>query len=305
MSSLRAGAIASNGFGTGMAGEGLMNKPAVFEFTRLRPEFSFSCEALVLNTTAGANMRMLASDSPEAMAVSDAVVAAAAASRAPAESQRKSGGPTFVGFEEKAHAGVSLPVEGGATSARRFSSVAELASTDGFSGVGCLTGVVVRKVDAPHLRLPGVSSPALSIAARSGSPVNMRIYLGDPEESGAFHTLGRSAGVEAVLRVSVSGGALRDLLGNIPLEMLTLATGSEGGDVCDVGVHVASIARSLLDGFVAGGEQGERVDVVVACSACVDANGRVVSGGSSYRLVALHPNHPFGGVDVLAQLRKH
>lgn len=286
---------------------------AVFEITRLHPSFSFSCEALVLNGKSG-TVRRMECHSAEAIAVSEAVLAAAAAGtgeRAPAivNSAKNSRTDPPVGF---------FSAEG-ARSVRKFESVAALMGADGFSGVGYLTNVVVRKVDAPFLsaaasRLVPSSAGCHDAAASSSldttlpspvscggagaspSPPHVIIYFGDPEESGpAVTRAARSAGVEAVLRVTADGGALRDVLGCIPDELLVIGTGSSHGRAHDdvVGA-VERVASCLLDGLAVGGEQGERVDAVLACSASVDANGLAISRGTSYRLVSLHPNYQSG-----------
>lgn len=289
LSSLRAGAIALSGTTKEAAARGLMKNPAVFEFARLRAEFSLSCEALVLNTTAGGTIRTLAPDTPDANFVADAVVRASSAPEATLGEKQ-----IFWDSPGKAQAEVAFPTEDGVASPRRFASVAELMSTDGYSGACVLAGVVVRKVEAPGLG-GDIHTRHHHESARPPGPGRaqhvVRICLGDAGDSDASNSAGRCTGVEAVLRVVVDGGALRDLLGGIPEGLLAPATGGgEGGAIAgDVSHQAAGVLRSLLDGLEVGGEQGERVDVVLACLAAVDSNGLIIPGGTRYRLIKLCP----------------
>lgn len=287
----------------------LIGKATVFEFAKLQPEFSFACEALVLNTTKRSAIRKLAPDSREASCVIAALVSAATVSSTAAlrENNQRLGDP-FVDFGETLQPEPSVLPEAEASlaSAQRFASVAELMSSEGFSGVCCLDGVVVRKVEARQLRFPVVALPPFgdeggSVSAPPRRP-SVSIFLGDPKDVTQIGRRSAGLGVEAVARVAVDGDTLQDLLGGIPKEFLMLGMdrqpGSDG-DVSDVGVEaVVATARSLLDGLENGGEQGEGVDVVLACVACLDANGRVVPGGSSYRLMHLHPSGIVGGFNV-------
>ena len=70
---------------------------------------------------------------------------------------------------------------------------------------------------------------------------------------------------------------------------------SRDGRGAGLEVEVARVLWSLLKGLEVGGERGERVDVVLACSASVDANGWVTPGGSCYRLVSLQPSRESSG----------
>lgn len=310
ISRLRAGVVAANGEGTTPTRVGLIRTPAVFEFTRLRPEFSFLCEALVLNGK-NSSIRTLPRDSPDAISISRAVVAAAVMSEE-THDKRGAEGPAVAGTAERSRTEALSPAESGPASARTFESVAALMSADGFSGAGCLSGVVVRKVDAPCLAVPAALPPGFdspinrtttavtAVAPASRGVPLVSVYLGDPEGLRYPTDAGRSVGVEAVLHVAVDGGALRDLLGCVSEEVLMLARGtiaSRGSESCDGGLRVMKVARTLLDGLEVGGEEGERVDVMLACSASVDGNGRVTPGGSSYRLISLHPSHISGGSD--------
>lgn len=286
--------------------------PTVFEFTELQPEFSFSCEALVLNGKGG-KLRALPPDSPEAMRVSEAVVAAATASLETGQSRDKavsSGSTVAVGSgETSSHAEAGRTVGGMTALPRRFESVAALMSADGFSGACRLRRAVVRKVDAHYLSFPALRPPVMSrnggTATTFGGkhPPGLRrvsLYVGDGEESlSGLRGVDRSGGVEAVIRVNVDGGALNDLLGCNPEELCALAPDAnvemedskDGGGVgVQVEIEVARVLWSLLEGLEVGGEQGEQVDVVLACSASVDANGWVTPGGSCYRLVSLQPS---------------
>lgn len=328
---LRAGAVAAQAAHPSPgARKGPIRNPTVFEFTELQPEFSFSCEALVLNGKGG-KIRTLPPESREVMRVSEAVMAAAAASVEAGQSRDdkavSAGSTAAVDSTETAlHAEADFHAKGMAALPRRFESVAALMSADEFSGACRLSGVVVREVDAPHLSFPALqplaSSPNGGMAAAIGRrhPPGLgrvSLYVGDEEESlGGLSGVDRSGGVEAVIRVSVDGGALNDLLGCNPEELLALAPdvdvegdvdidvegsvedgvgveveGSRGGgDVGGVWVEVARVLWSLLSGLEVGGERGERVDVVLACLASVDANGWVTPGGSCYRLVSLRPS---------------
>lgn len=286
------------------AGAGLIRKPTVFEFTKLQPEFSFACEALVLNTTKRGAIRKLARDSREASSVIDALVSAAAVSSpaAPGDSHQKSRNQ-FVDTGETLHQETSvLPEAGALASPRRFASVAELINAKGFAGACCLDGVVVRKVEAHQLRLPAVALSPFDDVSHSVSaprrPLSVSIFIGDPDDVAQD---GRRSAGEAVARVAVDGGALQDLLGGIPKDLLALGMDGQpgSGGVSDVGVAaVVATVTSLLDGLEIGGEQGEGVDVELACLPCLDANGRVVSGGSSYRLVHLQPSGVAAGFNV-------
>ncbi|CAN0548050.1 unnamed protein product, partial [Ectocarpus sp. 8 AP-2014] len=184
---------------------------------------------------------------------------------------------------------------GAPASARRFESVAALMSADGFSGAGYLANVVIRKVCAPWLSAagpPGEHGRAASLPSLGGVAPPVVIYFGDPDEPVPAAAAGdaRSAGVEAVLGVTADGGALHELLGGVPLDLLAVGSGSSsrGGMAGDVGRRVV---QCLLDGLEVGGRRGERVDVALACSASADENGRLIPGGSSYRLVSLLPRY--------------
>lgn len=351
---LRAGAVAAQAtHASPGARGGPLQSPVVFEFTDLQPEFSFSCEALVLNGKNG-KIRTLPPGSPEAMRVSEAVVAAATASLETGQSLGKTitvGSTIAVDFPDTApHADSSFHMGEMAALPRRFESVTALMSADGFSGVCRLSKVVVRKVDAPHLSSPGVrpgqNGGIGDMAIDSGRPQevgHVSLFVGDEDESESVSGVDRTGGVEAVIRVDVGGGALEDLLGCNPDELLALApgvgvdvevdvtadvdgfvevdaglavdlgvdaglgvgvgVGVEVGEPRDgdgvgvgvqAGVEIARVLWSLLFGLEAGGEGGERVDVVLTCSASVDANGWVTPGGSCYRLVSLQPSRDSG-----------
>lgn len=285
-----------------------MQRPAVFELTRLQPSFSFSCEALVLNGKSGA-VKKLESDSAEAISVSSSVLAAADgdAAAAPAAAARatehdeENNQRIDPAKSLRAETARLLAEEGGPAAARKFESVAALMSADGFSGAGYLSNVVVRKVEAPSVSAPGVvPNPGCHGGSR---PINGRppppsrtgvgppltIYLGDPGEAGQAKGMAQSPGVESVVCVTVGGGARRDLVGCIPEELLLPTGRHTRADV--VAAAGRTVVKSLLDGLEIGGGRGERVDVVLACSAAVDANERVISGGTRYRLVSLQPNY--------------
>ncbi|CAM9152725.1 unnamed protein product [Ectocarpus sp. 4 AP-2014] len=294
--SLRGRAIAAGKNGVS-AHDGTMERPAVFEFTRLQPSFSFSCEALVLNGKSGTAAQM-DRGSAEAVSVSTAVLASAAAAAAGEGDERA---PVSLAAAKSSCAGSPSFLAQGAgapASARRFESVAALMSADGFSGAGYLGNVVVRKVCAPWLSAAG--SPhehgrAASLPSLGGVAPPVVIFLGDPDEpvpAAAAAAAGdaRSAGVEAVLGVTADGGALHELLGGVPLHLLAVGSGSSShrGMAGDVGRRVV---QCLLDGLEVGGRRGERVDVALACSASEDENGRFIPGGSSYRLISLLPKY--------------
>lgn len=305
ISTLRAGVESVNAVhdSTG-AKTGPVAKPTVFEFSQLHPEYSFSCEALVLNARNG-TVKTLAPNSSEAVPVASAVLAAARASLScPSSlwgSRQGLKGPAHTDSAETAPKKTSKDAFAGKEGAdldlaRRFASVAEFINADGFSGVGCLSGVVVRKVHAPCLSEPACSnnfsgascddaSSAPLVASSGVSP--LILYLGDPDEPRASPRTGCSVEVEGVLRVVVDGGALEDLLGGIPLQLLAL---SKDGDGFGISAQVAGIVRSLVDGLEVGGEQGERVDVTLSCLAPADANGQLIPGGSQCRLTNLHPS---------------
>lgn len=295
--SLREGAIAAGKNGVS-ARDGAMERPAVFEFTRLQPSFSFSCEALVLNGKSGTATHM-DRGSAEAVSVSTAVLASAAAAAAGEGGERAS---VSLATAKSSWAGAPSFLAQGAgppASARRFESVAALMSADGFSGAGYLVNVIVRKVCAPWMSAagpPGEHGRAASLPSLGGVAPPVVIYFGDPDEpvpaAAAAATAGdaRSAGVEAVLGVTADGGALHELLGGVPLNLLAVGSGSSsrGGMAGDVGRRVV---QCLLDGLEVGGRRGERVDVALACSASADENGRFIPGGSSYRLISLLPKY--------------
>ena len=325
--SLREGAIAAL---RSSARGGAVQKPPVFEFSRLQPSFSFSCEALVLNGKSGTVKRM-ESDSAEAVSVSAAVLTAAAAAATvaaadpPTAAVEAAAGSaahdeetirrvdTAKSLRAGEQAARFLAEEGGPAAARRFESVAALMSADGFSGAGYLSNVVVRKVDAPSLSRPGIvlhpccdggGHPLNSRRpppSRAGVDPPLTIYLGDPDEAEPAKEMAQSAaGVEAVLRVTVGGGARCDLLGGIPGELLVPPTGGHArvDAVADAG---RTVAKSLLGGLEV---EGERVDVVLACSAALDANERVIPGGARYRLVSLEPSYLSGEIDSAKRRKK-
>ena len=304
------------------ARDGAMRKPAVFELTRLQPSFSFSCEALVLNGKSG-SVRRMDSDSAEAISVSASVLAAAAAATAGAVDPPAAAVGAATGSAEQdeetnwrvgaakspnaTESGRFVKREGGPAATRKFESVAALLSADGFSGAGYLTSVVVRKVDVPSLPDPGTvpitpsygggggpGSSRFPPPSRSGVDPPLTLYLSDPDEAGPEGT-SPSAGVDAaVLRVTVGGAPRGELLGCVPEELLLppLTSGHAGADAV---AHAGrAVVNSLLDGLVVG---GERVDVVLACSASLDANERVIPGGSVYRLVSLEPTYLSGEMD--------
>ncbi|CAM9206443.1 unnamed protein product [Ectocarpus sp. 12 AP-2014] len=297
--SLRGRAIAA-GMNDVSAHDGKMERPAVFEFTRLQPSFSFSCEALVLNGKSGTATQM-DGGSAEAVSVSTAVLASAAAAAA-AAGEGDERAPVSLATAKSSCAGSpSFLAQGAAApaSARRFESVAALMSADGFSGAGYLGNVVVRKVCAPWLSAAGSPDEHgrdASLPSLGGVAPPVVIYLGDPDEPvpavAAVAAAGdaRSAGVEAVLGVTADGGALHEMLGGVPLDLLAVGSGSSSrrGMAGDVGRRVV---QCLLDGLEVGGHRGERVDVALACSASADENGRFIPGGSSYRLISLLPKY--------------
>ncbi|CAN0240744.1 unnamed protein product [Ectocarpus fasciculatus] len=305
--SLRGGAIAAAGKNGVPAPDGTTERPTVFEFTRLRPSFSFLCEALVLNGKSGTATQM-DRGSAETVSVSKAVLAsaAAAAAAAAAGGEGDERAPVSLATTKASRTGAPSFLAQGAgapASARRFESVAALMSADGFSGAGHISNVVVRKVCAPWLSTagpPGEHGRASSLPSLGGVAPPVVIYFGDPDESvpaaaaaaAAAAGEARSAGVKAVLGVTADGGALHELLGGVPVGLLAVGRGgssSRGGGIADdVGRRTA---RCLLDGLEVGGRQGERVDVALACSASADENGRFIPGGSSYRLIHLLPKY--------------
>lgn len=266
-------------------GQADMDKPVVFEFTRLRPEFSVSCEALVLNTTQSGEIKALAPQSPEACAVADQV---SRATRAIVLGDLEDGDEAMHVSQVAREEGNRLVADAPA-SATRFESVGQLLSDEGFCGLARLNRVVVRRIDSSQLATHSSSVNSLETHrmsnTRSCSPVT--VYVGDPVDDKGF-----AGGVAAVVKVAVDGGPLLDLLGGMPEELLTLTRDESkaGGSVVDAAVRTAAwaVARSLLDGLEAGGEQGEVVSVDLACVARADENGQVVRGGTLYRLVACH-----------------
>ncbi|CAB1108363.1 unnamed protein product [Ectocarpus sp. CCAP 1310/34] len=296
--SLRGRAIAA-GKNDVSAHDRTMERPAVFEFTRLQPSFSFSCETLVLNGKSG-TVTQMDRGSAEAVSVSTAVLASAAAAAAGEGDERA---PVSLATAKSSCAGSPSFLAQGAgapASARRFESVAALMSADGFSGAGYLDNVVVRKVCAPWLSAAGSPDEhgrAASLPSLGGVAPPVVIYLGDLDEpvpAAAAAAAGTcdawSAGVEAVVGVTADGGALHELLGGVPLDLLAVGSGrgSRRGMAGDVG---RGVVQCLLDGLEVGGRRGERVDVALACSASADENGRFIPGGSSYRLISLLPKY--------------
>lgn len=247
-------------------------RPAVFEFTRLRPEFSFSCEALVLNTTTNGTCRALHSNSPEAIAVADAV----------ARYSKICPDEPLLHVDSKMrtmHVRASWSADDVA-SIRRFDSVSELVTDHGFSGVCYLDGVIVRKAEIPDFE-DGRTPLSPGVVCGSFHSHFLYLYIGDPDEPESETRFPKS-GRGPLVCVAVDGSALSDLLCGIPCELLGCSTDSR--------VNIASIklVRSFVDGLVVGSEQGERFNVMLACSASEDANGRVTPGGRRYRLVSFH-----------------
>lgn len=240
-------------------------RPVVFEFTRLRPDFSFSCEDLVLNTTTYGTCRALAPNSPEAISVADAVAR---------HSKMCLGEPLLSTMHVRASSSTDQT-----PSIRRFDSVCDLVTSHGFSGVCYLDGVVVRKAEIPYLEDGRLSSPRPPCGSFH-SPV-LYLYIGDPDEPDSKTRLSKS-GCAPVVCVTVDGNGLSDLLCGIPCDLLGCST--------DSSVNIASIklVRSILDSLVVGSEQGERINAMLACSASEDANGLVTPGGGRYRLVSFH-----------------
>ena len=275
LAKLRAGVIVARGAfsaetDTALSGEA--GGPVVFEFVRLRPEFSFSCEALVLNMTGSGNLRILPSKSPEAICVANAVSC----------DNRTTLGKISVHPDSDvrmANVGAAWYSENESTWARRFTSVAELVTDHGFSGVCLVEGVIVRKVGGPSL--VGILEGGKQL---SSLPPVLHVFFGDPNESRESETGSSKSSYDAIVCVSVNGGALSDLLGGVPWELLTSGA-NVGTHGARFGVAATELAQSLVDGLVGGGKQRERFDVILACSATEDANGHMIPGGFRYRLV--------------------
>lgn len=272
------------------------DRPVVFEFTRLRPKFSFSCEALVLNTTQDSEMKTLHPDSKEALKVVNAGRGAASTlgsgHSANGRNSDDADGHLQIGSDPGEAAMEQSPA-----SARVFSSVEELMKAEGFSGMARLTGVVVRKllVDAPQdaATFAPVVCSALDRIFLAGDG-SVALFLGDPMGTSRNSYLG---GAGSVVCVHVDRDALRDILGGIPWKLPALCGKASGGSSSpgesdDAGAweKVIFIARSLLHGLLLGGQEGEELSVVLACVASKDENGRVVPRGTSYRMVQLHAN---------------
>lgn len=236
-------------------------RPTVFEFTRLRPDFSFSCEALVLNMTKNGTCRSLDSNSPDAISVVDAV--ARYRKRYPGESLLHADSTLST-----MHVRASSSTDNTA-SIRRFESVCSLVTCRGFSGICYIDGVVVRKVEMSYFE-----------DGRSHSPV-LYLSIGDPDQPESKTRLSKS-GCAPLVCVAVDGNALNDLLGGIPCDLLGCST--------DSGVNTAAmkLVQSFVDGLVVGSEQGEMINVMLACSASEDANGWMTPEGCRYRLVSFH-----------------
>lgn len=262
------------------------DEPCVFEFTRLRPDFHSSCEALVLNTTNNSEIKQLDPRSKEALDISTAVLDGGAAMAILGSSQQvdnrhaDTSGQTSNGLYEAA-----IPCS--PRVARIFSSVNELLAAEGYSGMARLVGVVVREFTVDPLRESAAQttgSPTFPGAPCAGRPATL--FLGDPAN--------RNSSGESVVRVLVDDEALRDVLIGVPWEASALRdTSSIGGSSrphSDRAAEQAAacVARSLLDGLIQGGREGELLDAILACVASSDENGRVVQGGTSYRLAQLH-----------------
>lgn len=262
------------------------DKPCVFEFTRLRPDFHSTCEALVLNTTSNSEVKQLDPQSKEALDIANAVLDGATA-------MTTLGSAHLVDYRhadttgQTSNGSYEAGIQCSPSVARVFSSVNELLAAEGYSGMARLVGVVVREflVDPPRESAAlTTSSPTFSGAPCAGGPA--ALFLGDPAN--------RNSGGESIVRVLVDGEALRDVLVGIPWEASALCgTASLGGSIWPHSNGVAEqaaacVARSLLDGLVQGGREGELLDAVLACVASADENGRFVQGGTSYRLAQLH-----------------
>lgn len=249
-----------------------VGKLAVFVFTRLRPEFSQSCEALVLNTTNSSEIRKLDAKCTMAHAVVGSV-----------ENCKSEVCPSQ-GCEATAWSGATDP-----TLTRTFTSIDELTEEETFFGVANLPCVVVRKVETLRVLAEASTTDLHGEQAISKAPSShgaVILYLGDPYHEDMQSIRG---GVEATIRVVVGGGALSNLLGGIPHELLTLSLGDEKSCERVDGVHTAvgSVIRSLLDGLEEGGRAGEHLSVDLACITSADDNGKVLRGGISYRLIRL------------------
>lgn len=282
---------------------GAGREAVVFEFTQLRPEFSFVCETLVLNTTRGSEIRTLSPSSPEACTIANTAVSS---TRAPATLPMMGGVALRTCGEDSKRSQQEeneYLMAANTSPARYFDSVSDLIMTDGFCGKACVKCVVVRKVETPRCAASQDTIGQTEFRCPIGSAI---VYLGD--SAGASNT-GRRGGVEAVIRVFLDGEALREFLGGICEDFFADAsdrkfvcdgkgeTGRRSTCSChghgksgDVGVRkaVTAVACSLLDGLEKGGEEGELFDVVLACVASADENGRVVRGGTLYRLIELH-----------------
>lgn len=263
-------------------------KLAIFSFSRLRPDFSYSCESLVLNTTRHSEIREVGLDSGDARDIADAFQQAGL-DQGKVHHGSREGKPHLCAqsWPMKQALCPGVPVS---PTVRMFASVNELVGEESFSGVAKIEDVVVRKVEAwgcPAGKEKGdiYSTEAGIFPTFPPSHGTITLFLGDPWK----RRIGSAdAGVEATARVRVEGGALQNLLGGIPRDILRgSSTKYSREEKHNPALEkVASrIVRSFLEGLEAGGRDDERMSVELACMTSVDENGMLLRGGTSYRLI--------------------
>ncbi|CAM9229860.1 unnamed protein product [Choristocarpus tenellus] len=255
---------------------------AVFEISNVRPEYSFLGEALVLNTTLRSTVSRLPNDS-----LRGAPIIAAVACVPPVIAKGTATSViTSASAFDRTEFGVGIAVK------RAFPSVSDLLDNADFCGIAVLMGVVVYGVEAPKPLVwwgnetRSVASTAVRGAtSNGGSGASFHLFhirLGDRIESAKAFEVGKGVGE---LRVSITSGVAEDLLGGIPPELL-LHPVFVNNKLGDIASSAAALVEGLLGGLVEGGVEGkERFDVILRCSAAVDDNGWVMTGGNRYEVV--------------------
>lgn len=281
---------------------------AVFAFTRLRPDFSYSCQALVLNTTDGSEIRQLPPQSPAVRAFEQSSACGLPRERPAMEravvnpnqqdltlaSRLRSWGVTQQALPHDDDTVLwSLP--------RDFASVEELVSLEYFCGVAILPCVTVRKVEA-FRSMGGVAVPdAHARDPKTHSNLEpystLVLHIGDPWNQ--YRETNSTRGIEATARVVVAGEGLRRLLGGLVapdlLNLLFLPRRDDGAaplkddEESDSRGKPAEVrvVECLLEGLQSGGLEGEEFSMHLACVANADDNGKLLPGGTSYRLLKM------------------